>query len=151
MANPKRKFVSLGRPADVQSQIRAMVQSEMAQAQQAYWPPAQHAPWTQSTLRPLPEHIRPVDTHPPKTILTQQQILLHVTNQFLDHGLTPEESNVAVMVLRGYRTTDIAARIVSQRTGTNPSEKTIKAHISAVFRKFGVSSRSELFASIFPL
>lgn len=58
-------------------------------------------------------------------------------------GLTSKEREVARLVLRGLSTRRMAELISN-------TEKTIKHHISAIFQKFDVDSRAELFHRIFP-
>lgn len=58
-------------------------------------------------------------------------------------ALTLKEIEVAHLLLKGLSTNDIAAV-------TGNSEKTLKAHISAIYRKCGVVSRAEFFYFIFP-
>lgn len=66
----------------------------------------------------------------------------------LDHAmfharLTPKQREVTRLLLKGLATTEI-----SPVTGN--TTKTLKHHISAIFQKFGVGSRAELFHTIFP-
>lgn len=57
--------------------------------------------------------------------------------RFVDWGLTPAERDVALFAIKGLSTTEIAGL-----RGT--SEGTIKAQSNAIYRKAGVSSRSQL-------
>jgi DNA-binding CsgD family transcriptional regulator len=54
-----------------------------------------------------------------------------------DGGLTPSERRVAALVARGHTNREVAAELVL-------SEKTVESHLSQVYRKLGVRSRSEL-------
>lgn len=68
---------------------------------------------------------------------------------FVDRGLdrlqlTGREQDVARLLLKGLSNAEIA------RAATL-SEKTVKQHITQIFGKAGVQSRSEFFATIFPL
>lgn len=56
--------------------------------------------------------------------------------------LTPKESEVCGLLLKGLSNRDLA-------TALGVSEKTIKTHVTAIFRKAGVVSRSELFSKVF--
>jgi DNA-binding CsgD family transcriptional regulator len=58
--------------------------------------------------------------------------------------LTEREDAVARLLLKGLSNAEIA-RVAAI------SEKTVKQHIGQIFSKAGVASRSEFFASIFPL
>lgn len=60
-----------------------------------------------------------------------------VQGRFNDWGLTPAERDVAMFVVKGLSTADIAEL---RRTSTG----TVKAQTAAVFRKSGVSSRAQL-------
>ncbi len=57
--------------------------------------------------------------------------------------LTPKELFCTNLMLKGLTTKEMAS--VSGNT-----EKTLKHHIASIFKKFGVSSRAELFHEIFP-
>jgi DNA-binding NarL/FixJ family response regulator len=54
-----------------------------------------------------------------------------------DGALTPSERRVAALVARGRTNREVAAELVL-------SEKTVESHLSHVYRKLGVRSRSEL-------
>jgi DNA-binding CsgD family transcriptional regulator len=54
-----------------------------------------------------------------------------------DGGLTPSERRVAALVAQGRTNREAAAELVL-------SEKTVESHLSSVYRKLGVRSRSEL-------
>lgn len=61
---------------------------------------------------------------------------------FLDaRGLTPAQSRVAALVLRGYSTQQIVNEL-------HISSFTVQEHLRAVFDKFGVASRRELVAAL---
>lgn len=62
-----------------------------------------------------------------------------VQDQFEDWGLTPSERDVAMFMLKGLNNQEIA-------TLRETSEGTTKAQTTAVFRKAGVSGRSQLFS-----
>lgn len=60
-----------------------------------------------------------------------------MTQQFQQWGLTPAEQDVALFVVKGFSTAEVAAA-----RGT--SEGTIKAQTNAIYRKAGVSNRAQL-------
>lgn len=60
-----------------------------------------------------------------------------MSDRFGDWGLTPAERDVALFAIKGLSTAEIAAL-----RGT--SEGTVKAQSNAIYRKAGVSSRSQL-------
>ncbi|GGD38300.1 helix-turn-helix transcriptional regulator [Sinisalibacter lacisalsi] len=60
-----------------------------------------------------------------------------VEDSFVDWGLTPAEREVALFSIKGFSTAEIAGL-----RGT--SEGTIKAQTNAIYRKAGVSGRSQL-------
>jgi len=65
-----------------------------------------------------------------------------LTSLFLDaHGLTPAQTRVAALVLRGYSTRQIVNEL-------HISSHTVQEHLRAVFDKFGIGSRRELVASL---
>lgn len=57
--------------------------------------------------------------------------------RFTDWDLTPAERDVALFAIKGFSTSDIAGF-------RNVSEGTIKAQTNAIYRKAGVSGRSQL-------
>ncbi len=57
--------------------------------------------------------------------------------------LSPKQYLITNLLLKG-----LSSKEVANTTGN--TEKTIKHHIAAIFCKFGVSSRAELFSEIFP-
>ena len=66
----------------------------------------------------------------------------HLTSLFLDaHGLTPAQTRVAELVLRGYSTRQIVNEL-------QISGHTVQEHLRAVFDKFGIGSRRELVAAL---
>ncbi|MBV9412575.1 MAG: GAF domain-containing protein [Acidimicrobiia bacterium] len=65
-----------------------------------------------------------------------------LTSLFLDaHGLTPAQTRVAALVLRGYSTRQIVNEL-------QISSYTVQEHLRAVFDKFGIGSRRELVAAL---
>lgn len=60
-----------------------------------------------------------------------------ITEQFRDWKLSPAEADIAMFLVKGLGTQDIAAMRGS-------AEGTIKAHFNSIFRKAGVHSRAEL-------
>lgn len=54
-------------------------------------------------------------------------------------GITEKEKEVIEYICQGYRNKEIASRLTM-------SEHTVKAHLNRIFRKFNVSSRSQLIA-----
>ena len=64
--------------------------------------------------------------------------------RFLDmYGLTPKEKDISRLILKGLSNKEVAS--VSGNT-----EKTVKFHLTTIFEKCGVKSRTELFNAIFP-
>ena len=83
-----------------------------------------------------------------KALMEARQARLHLAraqsaftdlmaDRFRDWGLTPAERDVALFAIKGMSTAEIAAL-----RGT--SEGTVKAQSNAIYRKAGVSSRSQL-------
>jgi DNA-binding CsgD family transcriptional regulator len=64
-------------------------------------------------------------------------LLLPDDRFFNSRHLSDRESEIARLMLQGFRTTDIAERLFI-------AESTVKGHIGHVFDKFGVSGRAEL-------
>jgi DNA-binding NarL/FixJ family response regulator len=60
-----------------------------------------------------------------------------ISEQFLAWGLTPAESRVALMLLKGF-----SHKRIARTTGT--SERTIRQHSVAVYRKSGLAGRAAL-------
>jgi len=58
-------------------------------------------------------------------------------------GLTEKEMDVARLLLKGLSNEEIAQ-------ATNNSDKTIRQHVTSIYRKFGVGSRAEFFHYVFP-
>lgn len=70
--------------------------------------------------------------------------LAHLVDRALARaGLTDKEHEVARLLLKGLSNEEIA-------TATSNSDKTIRQHVTAVYRKVGVSSRAEFFHFVFP-
>ena len=67
-----------------------------------------------------------------------------VTQRLVRYGLTPREVEVAIYVMRGLHSAEIAATL-------NITEQTVKDHLRAVFGKVEVNSRSELITKVFGL
>jgi PAS domain S-box-containing protein len=62
----------------------------------------------------------------------------HAADYFMkQYGLTPQESNVVRGIMRGRKTREIARKL-------DISERTVKAHITHIYTKVGVSNRVEL-------
>ena len=57
--------------------------------------------------------------------------------RFAEWGLTPAESDVALFAIKGMTTAEIASL-------RKTSEGTVKAQTNAIYRKAGVSGRSQL-------
>ncbi len=60
-----------------------------------------------------------------------------LTERFQEWGLTPAEKDVALFAIKGLSTSDIAVL-------RSTSEGTVKAQTNAIYRKAGVSGRSQL-------
>lgn len=69
------------------------------------------------------------------------QFQAHVERQFDVWALTPTERQVALLVIKGFSNAEIA-------TLRKSSESTVKSHLSAIFRKAGMSSRQQLVAYV---
>lgn len=67
----------------------------------------------------------------------------HIDKALSAFALTPKQYEIALLVLKGMPTAEIAQLL-------DNSPKTIKHHIESIFRSVGVSSRAELFSFIFP-
>lgn len=65
------------------------------------------------------------------------QVQVYVEAQFDNWGLSKAERQVALLVVKGFSNSEIA----SYRGIT---ESTVKSHVSAIFRKSGLSSRQQL-------
>jgi DNA-binding CsgD family transcriptional regulator len=66
-----------------------------------------------------------------------------VTEAMSDSGLTAREREVCLLIVQGRTNSEIA-----QRLGT--SEKTVKHQARTIFLRFGVSTRGQLMAALFP-
>jgi DNA-binding NarL/FixJ family response regulator len=67
-----------------------------------------------------------------------------MVERFLDmHSLTPKEKEVVRLLLKG-----LSNKEVAEIGGNSP--RTIKFHLTSIFEKCGVKSRTELFNSILP-
>lgn len=67
-----------------------------------------------------------------------------LVDRFLDiHGLTEKEKEITKLLLKGLSNKEVASV-------TGNTEKTIKYHLTTIFEKTGVGSRTELFNSVFP-
>jgi DNA-binding NarL/FixJ family response regulator len=70
--------------------------------------------------------------------------LSHLVDRALARaGLTEKEYDVARLLLKGLSNEEIAS-------ATSNSDKTIRQHVTALYRKVGVSSRAEFFHFVFP-
>ena len=67
-----------------------------------------------------------------------------VASAFARAGLTPRESEVALLALKGLSSPEIA-QVLSM------SDKTVRQHLSRVYEKHGVSGRGELVHLLFPI
>jgi DNA-binding CsgD family transcriptional regulator len=67
-----------------------------------------------------------------------------VMQRLVRYGLTPREAEVAIYVMRGLHSAEIAETL-------NITEQTVKDHLRAVFNKVEVKSRSELITQVFGL
>ena len=76
-----------------------------------------------------------------KTKARPQQIQDKSEELIQKSGLTHRESEIFHLIAKGLSNRDIA-----EATGT--SERTVKAHISSIFRKLEVSSRAELLSKL---
>ncbi len=64
---------------------------------------------------------------------------VEIHSQFRRWGLTPAESETALLILKGYGHKEIAAL-------QGKSERTVRQHAIAIYRKSGLSNRAELAA-----
>lgn len=79
-----------------------------------------------------------------KDIWEDPKFLSALMERFIDlHHLTEKEREIAHLVLKGLSNKEIAAVMGN-------TEKTIKFHMTTIFEKCGVQSRTEFFNSIFP-
>lgn len=62
-----------------------------------------------------------------------------ISRQFEEWGLTPAESEIALLLLKGFGHKEIAALL-------DRSERTVRQHAVATYRKSGLSGRAELSA-----
>lgn len=77
-------------------------------------------------------------------VWTETSDLDHYVRQALERAnLTPRETDVARLVLKGLSNDEIAGALSN-------SEKTVRQHLSAVYAKCGVHTRSEFFHHVFP-
>ncbi len=67
-----------------------------------------------------------------------------VATAFSRAGLTPRESEIALLALKGLSSPEIA-QVLSM------SDKTVRQHLSRVYEKHGVSGRGELVHLLFPI
>lgn len=75
---------------------------------------------------------------------SEPQELSHYVEQALMRArLTPKESEVARLVLKGLSNEEIAGALSN-------SDKTVRQHLSSVYLKCGVRSRAEFFHHVFP-
>ena len=78
-----------------------------------------------------------------KRVLADQGNVTHLVDRALTAAaLTDKEATIARLLLKGLPTGEIA------RLEGN-SDKTIRQHVSSIYAKFGVNSRSELFHHVF--
>jgi DNA-binding NarL/FixJ family response regulator len=79
-----------------------------------------------------------------QTLWEQPKGLQALLDRFMDiHHLTPREREVVRLLVKGLANKEIAS--IEEITN-----RTIKAHLTSIFQKCGVSSRTELFNAIFP-
>jgi DNA-binding NarL/FixJ family response regulator len=77
-------------------------------------------------------------------LLDEPVDLAHLVDRALARaGLTDKEYEVARLLLKGLSNEEIGA-------ATSNSDKTIRQHVTALYRKVGVSSRAEFFHFVFP-
>ncbi len=79
-----------------------------------------------------------------KVIETPSSLQYCVDRGLSQLELTPQEGHVAVLALKGLSNAEIAKSL-------KISEKTVKQHMTQIFEKAAVSSRSEFFSYIFPV
>lgn len=78
-------------------------------------------------------------------IVTHPNSLQHCVDRGLAQlGLTSREKSIALYILKGLSSSEIAGLL-------GISEKTVKHHITEIFEKSQVSSRAEFFSYIFPV
>src|SRR5690606_888397 len=78
-----------------------------------------------------------------RTVTEGPDMGYYVERALLTAGLTEKEQAVARLVLKGLTSLEIA------RLEQN-SDKTVRQHITRIYSKCGVSSRSEFFHYVFP-
>ncbi len=79
-----------------------------------------------------------------KTMWEQPRGLHSMLERFMEiNSLTPKEREVTRLVIKGLANKEIAS--VEETT-----DRTVKAHLTNIFQKCGVESRTELFNAIFP-
>ncbi|MEP7051663.1 MAG: helix-turn-helix transcriptional regulator [Pseudomonadota bacterium] len=77
-------------------------------------------------------------------VLTDHANISHLVDRALSNlGLTAKEQAIARLLLKGLPTGEIARL-------ENNSDKTIRQHLSQVYAKAKVASRSEFFHFVFP-
>ncbi|MBL7664279.1 MAG: hypothetical protein JNM93_04045 [Bacteriovoracaceae bacterium] len=74
-----------------------------------------------------------------KTRSLSQQFIKAIEDQLKEWGLSHTENDIALLLIKGMSSKDIA-------TLRNVTEKTIRAHSSAIYRKSGLKNRYELAA-----
>jgi len=68
-----------------------------------------------------------------------QGLAVEIDRQLQKWGLSPAEREIALFLLKGYSTKEIADHL-------GKSERTVRQHCSAVYKKSGVTGRAELSA-----
>lgn len=73
----------------------------------------------------------------PKPVDLSEQISLFYDNLAAEHALSPRETEVFLLLARGYSRARISEELYI-------SDGTVKTHVAHIYRKFGASSRQEL-------
>ncbi len=92
-----------------------------------------------SLARALEAHARSVDAWRERTAALRRGLGEAMAEQFDEWGLTPVERETALSILRGHSHKRIASL-------AGRSEKTVRQHASAVYRKSGLTGRAALAA-----
>lgn len=92
---------------------------------------------------PLYVHVRPIGTgsDTPDVVITVRELGIERDAFARRYGLSRREAEVAELVMRGYRNPEIATALGIARTTT-------KRHLTRIFQKIGVDSRTRLISRL---